>query len=123
MVVSLSAVSGVCNLLVRMELIQSCFGFISGASVLNKWKFPEELFETIKYHHTPSKVKTDTKLAMIVNIADTICIAENFGIGAICEDIEAEPSAQYLDINKTMLLQIRQKLVETMQDEASLLEP
>lgn len=43
-----------------------------GALLLEKWNYPENLIDSIKYHHKPSEAKVNPKLAAIVHLANHI---------------------------------------------------
>lgn len=56
-----------------------------GALVADKWKFPQVLIDTIKYHHTPEEGENagceDINLVKIVHFADSLTVMLGNGIG------------------------------------------
>lgn len=44
-----------------------------GGKLLNSWMFPQEISDTVTYHHTPSCVEADPAFAACVHIADLLC--------------------------------------------------
>lgn len=53
-----------------------------GGKVAQKWNFPDDLVEAIKYHHTPERATENPELVSIVHIADAITMIMGIGIGA-----------------------------------------
>lgn len=49
-----------------------------GALLAEKWNFSEALIDTIRYHHRPELANKEPDLAVIVHLADCMCM--NFGL-------------------------------------------
>jgi len=59
----------------RYQIEQSLLGFshaIVGALLLEKWGVPEQVSETVKYHHHPNEATLYQKEAKIVGLADQL---------------------------------------------------
>lgn len=52
-----------------------------GAKVAEKWKFPIDLVEVIRWHHEPSQANENKKLCTIVHLADAITVMMGLGMG------------------------------------------
>lgn len=52
-----------------------------GAKVAEKWLFPENLVDAIRYHHDPERSKKNSQLTDIVHIADATCLMMGIGLG------------------------------------------
>jgi putative nucleotidyltransferase with HDIG domain len=52
-----------------------------GARVTESWKLPQQLVETIRYHHMPGKQPEWAPLTAIVHVADVLCLTLGIGIG------------------------------------------
>lgn len=52
-----------------------------GARVAENWNLPEELVESIAYHHSPELSKKNQKLTYLVHIADATCLMMGVGLG------------------------------------------
>lgn len=52
-----------------------------GARVAEKWNFPSNLVEAIRYHHEPSSSKNFSDLTAIVHLADASCLMMGIGVG------------------------------------------
>ena len=57
-----------------------------GARVAENWNFPEELVESIRYHHKPTEYQGDNKeikkLVYVIHLADIMTILAGSGIGS-----------------------------------------
>lgn len=52
-----------------------------GAKVVERWNFPANLVEAIRYHHEPEKAEVSPPLTSIVHIADASCLMLGIGLG------------------------------------------
>jgi len=52
-----------------------------GAKVAEKWKLPDDLVETIAYHHEPEKANINVFLTDIIHIADAIVMMMGISMG------------------------------------------
>lgn len=52
-----------------------------GAKVVERWNFPANLVEAIRYHHEPEKAEVAPILTSIVHIADASCLMLGIGLG------------------------------------------
>lgn len=50
-----------------------------GATLLEKWNFPNEIVEPIRYHHTPSQSQSSPTMSAIINLADFMTEALKIG--------------------------------------------
>lgn len=67
-----------------LDAERELFGFDHaqvGGKVAEKWNFPKDLVEAIKYHHTPEVTEENPKLVSIVHIADAITMMMGVGLG------------------------------------------
>lgn len=62
-----------------------------GARLATRWKLPERLIDTIRYHHTPDKATEDPVLAGTVHLAETLswAVGAGAGIGDYSFDVSA----------------------------------
>lgn len=52
-----------------------------GAKVAEKWNFPVDLVEVIRWHHEPTKAEGNKKLCTIVHLADALTVMMGLGMG------------------------------------------
>ncbi|MBI5185485.1 MAG: HDOD domain-containing protein [Nitrospinae bacterium] len=53
-----------------------------GGKIAEKWKFPEDLVESVRHHHSPGFAPAEhQKLVSIIHISDVICLSMGIGIG------------------------------------------
>ncbi|TVQ80928.1 MAG: HDOD domain-containing protein [Bradymonadales bacterium] len=50
-----------------------------GALVAAKWKLPQEIFESIRWHHQPKSASIDSKMIQVIYLANRLC--HHFGYG------------------------------------------
>jgi len=50
-----------------------------GGLMAKKWNFPPVLVEAIRYHHAPSLAMDNSRLAAIINIANSAAVSEKYG--------------------------------------------
>lgn len=96
-----------------------------GAKVAEKWNFPEELVEAIRYHHEPEAVENKTKEANLVDIthlSDAIVLMMGFGLGVdgLMYPIE-EGAVERAGITMEDLNEIGNKLIESFSETEALL--
>jgi HD-like signal output (HDOD) protein len=63
-----------------------------GATVAEKWNFPEQLIDAIQFHHNPTECKENQKLAAIVHLADFIASKEAPQFLMVSEDEQLDKS-------------------------------
>ncbi len=51
-----------------------------GAALIDRWNFPAELVQAVRYHHTPEDAPSESMLTSIVHLADTIVLRKGIGI-------------------------------------------
>jgi len=100
--------------------IQSVFETLHteiGAIILTQWNFPKEIINTVKYHHDLSDKNHITNELLIINLANilvrTIGMSLKDGTGIVLENIE---SAKLLNMDNTILEQIREKALDDIED-------
>lgn len=67
-----------------IEAEKEIFGFDHaeiGGKIAKKWNMPEQLVETISFHHSPEKSTLAPNLVAIVHLADAITMMMGIGIG------------------------------------------
>lgn len=52
-----------------------------GAMLLDSWNFPEELVETVRWHHDPTGAGEQRELADVIHVADMLAYSEGIGAG------------------------------------------
>ncbi len=52
-----------------------------GARITQSWNLPDQLVQTIRYHHMPSQQPEWSSLTAIVHLADVLCLTLGIGIG------------------------------------------
>ena len=52
-----------------------------GALVTQRWNFPPELVEAIRFHHEPAKATLRPRLCAVVHLADAVCVMLGVGLG------------------------------------------
>lgn len=52
-----------------------------GGALLELWKLPENIVETVRYHHNPELLEGDRTAVDIVHVADAIGLMSGIGIG------------------------------------------
>ncbi len=66
-----------------------------GARILEKWDFPKDLVNAVKWHHDPETCENHCTLSDIVHIADTVGL--RIGYGRVKEGNRVEPAASVTD--------------------------
>ncbi len=95
------------------------FGFSHahvGALLARKWNFPPQLAEAVGYHHNPSSAPSFRQLACIANLANLLMITMGIGFEKNKDiDLEKQPSAVFLKLNKSALVALTAELNVLMQ--------
>lgn len=82
-----------------------------GAWLAEKWNLPEDILDTILYHHAPSRAKKHAKTAAVVHIADYIVSRGSFSIINGKPNYPLEFSAlEVLGISESYMGQIEEKI-------------
>lgn len=53
-----------------------------GADIARNWNLPEEIVESIRYHHEPLKAKKYQELVSIIHVGNILCISFGIGVGS-----------------------------------------
>jgi putative nucleotidyltransferase with HDIG domain len=61
-----------------------------GAHILKKWSLPQEIVDTVRWHHDPDSAEEPNTLVDIVHVADVLCLMIGIGVGR--EGLQYEPS-------------------------------
>lgn len=67
-----------------LEVENEVFGFNHaqiGARIAKKWNLPDELVESIAFHHKPEEAQLNRKLAALIHLADIVVLYMGVGIG------------------------------------------
>jgi putative nucleotidyltransferase with HDIG domain len=77
-----------------------------GALVAAKWKLPQEIFESIRWHHRPQESQKDLKMIQLIYLANKLC--HHFGYGHEEDPImlKMEPSFALLNIGEAKIEKI-----------------
>lgn len=91
-----------------------------GAGISKKWNFPQDLVESISYHHYPELSKIDPKLVSIVHIADAITLMLGVGIGndGLCYNF-SDFALSTLNITEEDINDIVYEVVDYLKDNTS----
>lgn len=91
-----------------------------GAELLNHWKLPEMLCESVRYHHEPLKAEKYAKETAVVHIANSLgCLAELHSENA-WEAPQIEPKAwEVTGLNPDITKQITEKAEEEFNEISS----
>ncbi|MBI5266844.1 MAG: HDOD domain-containing protein, partial [candidate division Zixibacteria bacterium] len=52
-----------------------------GAMVAERWNFPNDLVQAVRWHHEPNKAGADRQAVDIIHVADSLCVMQGIGIG------------------------------------------
>jgi putative nucleotidyltransferase with HDIG domain len=52
-----------------------------GAMVAERWNFPQELVQAVRWHHDPNRAEADRQAVDVIHVADALCIMQGIGIG------------------------------------------
>jgi hypothetical protein len=66
-----------------------------GARILEKWAFPKDLVNAVKWHHDPETCENHCTLSDIVHIANAVGL--RIGFGSKLEGLGIEPSVSVTD--------------------------
>ena len=66
-----------------------------GGQILQKWSFPVELVNAVRWHHDPDSCENTCVLSDVVHVADTVGLMTGFGKGE--ERIDIEPFGPVVD--------------------------
>jgi putative nucleotidyltransferase with HDIG domain len=72
-----------------------------GASILQRWGFPQEMVDAVRWHHVPDTFSGDHVLLDLVHVADAIALM--MGIGPHSEGLNYQTSAE---VNARLKLKI-----------------
>jgi HD-like signal output (HDOD) protein len=65
-----------------------------GAGLTAKWKFPRSFQFVTGHHHNPMALAPDCRwLAMVIHVADHICVREGIGYALTCKEDPLDPAA------------------------------
>ena len=89
-----------------------------GSILLNRWDFPQDIIETVRWHHEPEQVTKNSVMVDLVHIADQIIVTS--GIGGIGKDGLnyrcSKISADRLNISTTIIETVLCKVVENLDE-------
>jgi putative nucleotidyltransferase with HDIG domain len=63
-----------------------------GARVLEKWSFPADIVEAVRWHHAPHKAGVGNTMLDIVHVANMLCLMIGIGVGR--EGLHYAPSSE-----------------------------
>lgn len=91
-----------------------------GAGISKKWNFPQDLVESISYHHYPELSKIDPKLVSIVHIADSITMMLGVGLGndGLCYNF-SDFALTTLNISEEDINNIIYEVTDHLKDDSS----
>ncbi|MBN1537985.1 MAG: HDOD domain-containing protein [Anaerolineales bacterium] len=87
-----------------------------GGMITSHWQFPEELVDSIRYHHTPGKSQLNQKISAIVNLANALVPPDNPNT----QNMELEGrvihphTLQILNIPEHLLESLQSRLIDAM---------
>ncbi len=88
-----------------------------GGMTAEKWKFPQAIVDSIRWHHQPENAETQTETIDIVHIADATCLVQGFGIGS--DDIHYKLNSDSVDrlgVSSKILEKATSELVTALED-------
>lgn len=108
-----------------IEAEQEVLGFTHaevGARLARKWNLPEELVESILYHHTPEKATLNPVLTSLVHLADALCMMMGIGLGVDGLVYQfSEEALRILNLTPDKLESMLSSLTDILVDENSFL--
>lgn len=88
-----------------------------GAKISVKWNLPDELTETIAFHHAPVEAKINPKLVCLIHIADAVSLSLGAGLGSDGLLYPVDGTAiEQLGLSGIILEETISEIVEAMQD-------
>jgi putative nucleotidyltransferase with HDIG domain len=89
----------------------------AGARILDGWKFPRELVNSIRWHHQPGEAKQFRLGAFMLHLADVLGYSEGFGTGmdGLRYTISMEAVAT-LKLRSSMLERVASRTLDKMQE-------
>jgi HD-like signal output (HDOD) protein len=91
----------------------------AGALLAEFWRFPDELRDAIRYHHSPMESPQPSALTSIVHLADSLVL--DLGYGIELEQLKYEPqdcALQMLSLSQEELENLRQHAEERVREHA-----
>lgn len=52
-----------------------------GAMIAENWRFPPELVQAVKWHHSPNSAESGQQVVDVVHVADALCLLQGIGLG------------------------------------------
>jgi len=65
-----------------------------GAMVAQRWNFPVELVQAVRWHHDPNRAENGQQAVDVIHVADALCIMQGIGLG--CDGMLYRPCADSL---------------------------
>jgi len=94
------------------------FGFSHadvGASLMEKWRLPKPLVETVRYHHTPSSANGARRDAACICVGNALArVSEESHMGAEPDDQELKFSCGLLKIDTEEMLRLGEQMKENL---------
>jgi putative nucleotidyltransferase with HDIG domain len=81
-----------------------------GGALAERWSFPPDLIQVIRWHHAPQEAGDERRLASVVNLADGICHLSGAGVGLetlarpLDEELLEELTLTAYDVEEGMIL-------------------
>jgi len=83
-----------------------------GGMMAQKWNFPVTLVDTIRFHHAPSLVRTNSPLAAIINLANAFDPQDMHGLSSD-KDLKIHPEAlNILHLDIVQVERLRERMHE-----------
>jgi putative nucleotidyltransferase with HDIG domain len=94
------------------------FGFSHadvGARLMEKWRLPEQLVKTVRYHHTPSNANGATRNAACICVGNTLAnISDDSLTVAEPDDRELRFSCQLLEIDDAQMTRLGDQMKKSL---------
>jgi len=104
-----------------MEAEEKMIGFHHGqigAKIAEKWNLPEELVESIAYHHDPDQASINEKLVAITHMADAMVMMLGIQMGADGLQYSFSTKAmEMLDLTEIQMQELLSELIDLVKDE------
>ncbi|MCP4633800.1 MAG: HDOD domain-containing protein [candidate division Zixibacteria bacterium] len=88
-----------------------------GGLIAEKWDFPEEIIECIRWHHNPDHAETIASAIDVVHCADALCLMACIGAGK--DGLQYKPSdsaISRLNISTNIIELVTSQIIESLDD-------
>lgn len=89
-----------------------------GANILQRWSFPPEMIQAVRWHHDPDAAPKPAAMIDVVHVGDVLCLMSGIGVGR--EGLQYRPSPAACERIGLTEMQLEKVASQTLQWAADL---